>query len=507
LKNMQVQSSMSLSIVIEGKLWGLIACHHTKPKSIPLALYKAYYLLSHIFSAQINQKEIFTNFKKFSELQLAREIFISTLNGKNRRTFYEALQEEIEKLQKIVLADECIVFEGSEAKVHNSQLSDEEITNIFKVAKQNQNSDSLFVTSNLISFLPDILEYSKVIGGILSLQIPIENKEVYLLFLKYEQITNTTWAGDPKKEVTYKNGQIVINPRASFESWKEVSRGTSSPINQIKIESAKLIVKELAHSFELFKVYDEARQIREENKTFQEQKLMAMGEMLGNIAHQWRQPLSVITTVASSIQMKYELGVFQIESLKEYMQQIISQSNYLSKTIDDFRNFLKNNDERQKITIKEVINRTLSIINPVLTNNQITLIDTFEDEDFIIEAHPNELIQAFVNIINNAKDAINQDTIVQEKKLIFITTSKNKDGLEICIKDNGGGISKKIMTRIFEPYFTTKHQSVGTGIGLSMTHKILTQRHNAKISIENIEYNYQDKLYKGACFTIFFPSK
>ncbi len=73
--------------------------------------------------------------------------------------------------------------------------------------------------------------------------------------------------------------------------------------------------------------------------------------------------------------------------------------------------------------------------------------------------------------------------------------------------DNGGGINKEIMPRIFEPYFTTKHQSIGTGIGFSMTYKILTQRHKANISVENVEYNYQEKLHKGACFTIFFPSK
>lgn len=504
LKNMQVQSSMSLSIVIEGKLWGLIACHNTKPKTIPLALYPAYYLLSNLFSAQINQKEIFTNYKEMTELQLAREIFLTSLNGRNRRSFYEALEEEFERLQKIVLADESIVFENNQIMCHNSQLSDDEIKHIFEVAKQNQNADAIFTTSNLIQFIPNILEYSKIIGGVLLFKIPIKNKELHLLFLKYEQITNVTWAGDPNKVVTYKeDGQIVINPRASFESWKEVVRGTSSPIKKIAIDSGKSIVQELVRSIELFKMYDEAKKMREENKTFQEQKLIAMGEMMNNIAHQWRQPLNVITTVASGIQMKQEFGIFKAETLQNDMEKIIFQSDYLSKTIDDFTNFLKNTDNTQRINIKKVLECTILIVQSTLASDQIKLIHSLND-DAIIEGCENELVQAFINIINNAKDAINEQSGSLDKKLIFITTSKNNDGLEISIKDNGGGIKDEIMPRIFEPYFTTKHKSIGTGIGLSMAHKILVQRHNANIHVENIEYSYGEKEYKGACFTISF---
>ena len=113
-------------------------------------------------------------------------------------------------------------------------------------------------------------------------------------------------------------------------------------------------------------------------------------------------------------------------------------------------------------------------------------------------------MQSFINIINNARDAIKDNVKSDDDKYIFIQTLRNKNKLELSIKDSGGGIPENIIHRIFEPYFTTKHQSVGTGIGLSMTYKMITQRLNGTITVENEEYEYNKRSYKGACFKIVF---
>lgn len=136
-----------------------------------------------------------------------------------------------------------------------------------------------------------------------------------------------------------------------------------------------------------------------------------------------------------------------------------------------------------------------------MVNNHINLILNVED-DMILYGFENELIQALINIINNARDAVKEHVPNDDDKFIFIQTKKIDDKLEISIKDSGGGIPENIIHRIFEPYFTTKHQSVGTGIGLSMTHKVIVERLNGNILVENQEYNYNDKNYKGACFKI-----
>ena len=187
------------------------------------------------------------------------------------------------------------------------------------------------------------------------------------------------------------------------------------------------------------------------NKLFEEQsKLAAMGEMIGNIAHQWRQPLSVITTISSGIKVRSEyeqLGNYDIVS---DMNIIMEQAQYLSQTIDDFRNFIRDTNEVQNLSIKNTIEKTLTILHSVIVNNGITIITDLKD-DMDINGYENELIQSFINIINNAKDAIKEHLKNNDEKLIFINTSKEKSSLIITIKDNGGGIPSNVVHRIFEP--------------------------------------------------------
>ncbi|MBI3874215.1 MAG: PAS domain-containing sensor histidine kinase, partial [Arcobacter sp.] len=243
------------------------------------------------------------------------------------------------------------------------------------------------------------------------------------------------------------------------------------------------------------------------NKLFEEQsKLASMGEMIGNIAHQWRQPLTVITTIASGIQVRNEFGQLEGYNLDGAMEDVMKQANYLSKTIDDFRNFIKDQHEERILSIKNTLEKTISILHSAMKNYNINLIVDLTD-DIQIEGYENELMQSFINIINNSRDAVNDNVREDDDKLIFITTSREDNKLTVSIKDSGGGIPEEVIHKIFEPYFTTKHKSVGTGIGLSMTYKMVTGHHNATIEVFNEEYMYNNKHYTGACFEIVFEGK
>ncbi|MBI3874158.1 MAG: PAS domain-containing sensor histidine kinase [Arcobacter sp.] len=238
-----------------------------------------------------------------------------------------------------------------------------------------------------------------------------------------------------------------------------------------------------------------------QNKILESQaKLASMGEMIGNIAHQWRQPLSVITTSASSVAFKQELDLITPEELIEAMAMIVRQGNYLSKTIDDFRYFIKGGKVENILNLGKLFEKTLSIVNPNLKSNYIELISNISPT-LEIKGYENELMQAFINIINNAKDALISNESLEEK-YIFIEAKKQDDVCEIIIKDNGGGIKSSVMDRIFEPYFTTKHQSQGTGLGLSMTHKIITELHHGTMTALNSTFEYNGKEYIGASFCI-----
>jgi len=228
----------------------------------------------------------------------------------------------------------------------------------------------------------------------------------------------------------------------------------------------------------------------------QQSRLAALGEMIGNIAHQWRQPLSVITSTISSLAVKQDYGIeITKEMISETTNSIVQQANYLSKTIDDFRDFIKNDNTEELFSLSKVIYDTTNILNATLKSNHIELF-TDLDESITYKGYPNQLSQAILNIINNAKDAFkNQEN---DNKYLKIITKRIKDKIVIEISDNAGGIPKVIREKIFDPYFTTKHQSQGTGLGLYVSANIIQKYFNGKINVDDFKENVD----KGTTFII-----
>lgn len=241
---------------------------------------------------------------------------------------------------------------------------------------------------------------------------------------------------------------------------------------------------------------------QQENLLAQQSKMAAMGEMLENIAHQWRQPLSLILTASSSIKLHKEMGLLNDEFLFKYLKKISKSAQYLSKTIDDFRNFFSSNKKLVEFNVKDMIEKCLIILSSKIEHRQIDIV--INTKDIIITNLESELIQVTMNIINNALDIIETQ---KDKKLIFIDIYEENDMANIKIKDNGGGIDESIINRIFEPYFTTKHKSQGTGIGLYMSLEIITKHIKGDMQVQNVNYTHEGEKYIGAEFTIHLPKK
>jgi len=237
---------------------------------------------------------------------------------------------------------------------------------------------------------------------------------------------------------------------------------------------------------------------------FQQSKMASMGEMIGNIAHQWRQPLSLISTCASGIKFEKEFNQISDERLYENLDLIVENTQYLSKTIDDFRNFFKVDKVIEDFSVNESIEKVIKLLKSSIQNHNIQIKTLFAKE-LIINGYPNEFLQVIINILNNAKDVI----ILQPKETRFIdikTYIKNKKCF-IEISDNGGGVDETIISKVFDPYFTTKHKSQGTGIGLYMSHQIIVEHMKGTISIKNIEMERVNNLYKGCSIIIELPIK
>ncbi|BAK73275.1 PAS domain S-box protein [Arcobacter sp. L] len=241
-------------------------------------------------------------------------------------------------------------------------------------------------------------------------------------------------------------------------------------------------------------------------KIMQEQaKLASLGEMIGNIAHQWRQPLSFISTSASALRVKSEYGMLNKEDIEESSIAIVKQTEYLSNTIDNFRDFIKEDKSYKEISVKEVLDNTLNLVYASLHNNFINLKLEVND-DLLILGNKNELTEAFLNIISNSKDVLKEKN--EEDRFLFIKSIKlDENKLELQFLDSGGGIDESIISKVLEPYFTTKHKSQGTGLGLAIVDKIIRERHKGIINIHNEKFTYNQKQYIGACFSIIFENK
>ena len=203
-------------------------------------------------------------------------------------------------------------------------------------------------------------------------------------------------------------------------------------------------------------------------------KLASLGEMLGNIAHQWRHPITRLSLLVQNLQMAYNVNRCNKEYIDKFSKQALTQIDYMSNTIDDFTNFFKKDKQKQKFLLQDVVADALKLIDARLKN--IDVIKEYKNEIEIF-GYKTEFSQVILNILNNAVD------ILQKKEYgkIWIRIYDNI----IEIEDNGGGVDEAIKDKIFEPYFTTKFQSQGTGIGLYMSKVIITKHFNSKLEVYN----------------------
>jgi len=254
--------------------------------------------------------------------------------------------------------------------------------------------------------------------------------------------------------------------------------------------------------FEERKYYEKvlSKRIEEEVSKNKEQQLLMlhqnrlaqMGEMISMIAHQWRQPLNNLFLVNQLVVSKYNKGKLNDSSIEYFKVNSKKQIDLMSKTIDDFRNFFRTEKTKEEFILNEVIENTIGMIKDIYLSNDIA-INYDEDKKYMVIGYPNTLAQAILNIINNARDALFDSDV--ENKEIVIKLNYTKGQILINIQDNAGGIPEHIIDKIFDPYFSTKQDKNGTGLGLYMTKMIINEQGNANIFVENIP------LY-GANFTI-----
>ena len=277
---------------------------------------------------------------------------------------------------------------------------------------------------------------------------------------------------------------MYVMLRASFKNYKLLENSISQK------EKIELLNKSLEE-----KVKKAVEETQKKEKLLQQQAHLAqMGEMISMIAHQWRQPLGSISSTIIDLQVKLQLDTFNLEdkegvdSMIKYMdkkhENIIELLQFLSTTINDFRDFFKPDKAKKFITLTTPINKTLQIIESSLLNNNIEIIKDFQIDDEL-SLYQNEMTQVILNILKNSEDNFLEKNILNPK--ITISTQEEHGTYIISISDNGGGIPEDILPNIFNPYFSTKDEKNGTGLGLYMSKTMIEKHHGGKLRVYNTE--------------------
>jgi signal transduction histidine kinase len=331
------------------------------------------------------------------------------------------------------------------------------------------------------------------------------------------------------------NNQLPIIVFSNNDDYEDISRALKSGANEFirkpyKLEDIilktqrvlemyssqkriELVNKELTREVQKAKK-ETQRRIEQEKLLIQQSRLAAMGEMIGNIAHQWKQPLTALNATIEDIEFKDRFNRLTKEIIKENVNTSKELIRYMAKTIDDFQDFFKPNKNKEFFMIADIIENNLSIISAYIKMDNITIQKSIPKDTKIL-GYKNELSQVLLNILYNAKDALIQNNInnkligikIEHSKITFASGEEfiTLPSINITICDNGGGIDEDIIEKIFDPYFTTKHKAQGTGIGLYMVKQIIENSFNGQITVSNGTINIDNKIYNGAKFLIKLP--
>lgn len=255
----------------------------------------------------------------------------------------------------------------------------------------------------------------------------------------------------------------------------------------VRLRTAELESLNLSLQDEISKAVEKNR--TQEKILMQQAKMAEIGSMVESIAHQWRQPLNILGLSMTRLNINVSLG--NHNDMNKVIEIVEQQIDYMSQTIDDFRNFFKQDRIQSKVNVYHLIGEVETLLGPLLASKKIELIKNIDPMIEVLVYH-NELKQVLLNIVNNAREAI--ELAKSKNRVITVSCTDDRFNCTISIEDSGGGVPHHIVDKIFDPYFTTKFESQGTGIGLYMAKMIIEKHCFGKLSIYNTK--------SGACFEI-----
>lgn len=292
------------------------------------------------------------------------------------------------------------------------------------------------------------------------------------------------------------SGWILINTQPKSEAFGTIKSLENTLAILAVILGIVLVAFLLVFSKPFIKKqnYLEAENRQKDIMIIYQSRQAKIGEMMGNITHQWKQPLNTINLILANLLDSYRYGDLDEERLEKSVSKVENIVNKMSETVSDFSDFLKPSKEKVNFDIKDCINCALMLMEESINQYQIE-VEILYEGDTLAKGYPNEISHVVFNILNNARDAIVTSSPIKRKIKIFV--EGNQESLKLEIFNNGKAISKEAGENLFKPYFTTKSDIGGTGLGLYISKQIIEERMDGRLTLENVE--------DGVCCKIVIP--
>ncbi len=556
LQNMEVAASMSISIVKEGKLWGLVACHHNSPKYISYEVRKACEFFGKVMALELVSKENDRHYEYRLKLQATTAKLVEYMS--REENFIDGLVNFSPNLLELVQADGAVIyFKGTCWQLGNAPSSDR-IEHLIQWLEK-LGFSSLYQTDSLPSVYPEAETYKDIASGLLAVAIS-KNPQHYLLWFRSEVIHQVNWAGDPKRPFELLPGRNPrLHPRKSFELWQEIVKLKSLPWKPCEIDAAldlknAIVTIILRQADELAKLNEalqesdartreKANQLakalqelqRTQTQLIEQEKISKLGDLITSIAAEITNPINFITGNLSHAeeyaqdllnllylyQQHYPEPVPEIVNTIEAIDlQFTSQdfshlinsmkggAERIRNLVHALRNFMRLDESDLKtVDIHEGINSTLLILQHRLKGKVdspgIQVIKNYGNLPQV-ECYASQLNQVLMNLLSNAIEALEsiatQPGKTEPKTIKILTEARGGDCIVISIADNGVGINPRLHDQIFDPFFTTKSNQKSIGVGLAIAREIVVQKHQGQLRCLS-------KPGKGAEFIIEIPTQ
>ena len=474
---------MSISLIRDQKLWGLIACHHYSDKQVAYEVREACEFLAQVMSVELTVKEKDENYEYRVEVKDRQGKLVEYMSAEDN--LIDGLVKHKPNLLDLVRAESAVVWWGEDCTKVGITPEDAEIQELIAWLEQ-QGSEKVFATDSLPLIYPEAEKYKHIASGLLAISIPDRN---YILWFRPEVIQTVNWAGDPNHAIIKKvdaAGTVRLSPRGSFEEWKEIVRCKSLPWKPCEIEGARELKSAIVNIV--------LRQADELAKLAQElERSNAELEKFAYVAsHDLQEPLNLVSSYVQLLEMRYEDKLDR--DAKDFIGFAVEGVTHMQKLIDDLLAYSRvgtRGKEFAPIAVKTALDRALTNLQIRIADNGAVI--TTDPLPTVI-ADRTQLTQMFQNLIGNAIKFCRD-----QPPQIHVGAKQQSDEWLFSVRDNGIGIEPQFADRIFTIFqrLHAREEYPGTGIGLAICKKIV-DRHGGRIWVES-------ELGQGATFYFTIP--